>query len=441
MEIRKTTARQFSWARTTQVDGDVQNQVRRIVDDVRVRGDEALFDWTATLDCAQAGQDHWTARVPEAELAVAWDSLDTSLQAAIQAAAKRIRHFHELQRPADFSFQDGDEARLGLTWRPIRRVGVYAPGGRAAYPSTVLMNVIAAQVAGVGDIVLVSPPQAATGLPHPLVLGAAYALGLSTVIRAGGAQAIAALAYGTRSLERVDKLAGPGNLYVTLAKREVMGDVGIDSLAGPSEVFIVADHTANPAYVAADMLAQAEHDPEAGAVCVLTDAGLADGIVDELTTQLGRLPRRVVAQQALERWGALVVADSMAEALEVVNRSAPEHVELLVAHPDQWLNGIECAGAVFLGPFTPEPVGDYYAGTNHVLPTHGTARFASGLGVADFLRRMTYVAYTERTLMRHAADIVQLAEAEGLTAHARAIAVRLADCEHHKGDGKGGDAQ
>jgi len=454
MEIQRWSASQFSWARTTQVDVEVQSQVLRIVDDIRLRGDEALIDWTAKLDYTQAKLGDWTAEVPEAMLRAAWDSLDASLQTAIQAAAQRIRHFHELQRPADLTLEDADEARLGMTWRAIFRVGVYAPGGRAVYPSTVLMNVIPAQVAGVKEIVLVSPPQAATGWPHPLVLAAAYAVGVTTVIRAGGAQAIAALAYGTQSIRRVDKIAGPGNLYVALAKRAVMGDVGIDSIAGPSEVFIVADATANPAYVAADMLAQAEHDPEAGAVCVLTEPSLVDTVIAELTKQLALLPRREVAERALARWGAIVVAESMTAALDVVNRSAPEHVELLVERPEQWLPRIECAGAVFLGASTPEPVGDYYAGTNHVLPTHGTARFASGLGVLDFLRRMTYVAYTERTLARHASHMMELAEAEGLTGHARAIAVRLANGSNDPagtgtgsqagsldGQGKGGDAK
>ncbi|QSO55097.1 histidinol dehydrogenase [Alicyclobacillus curvatus] len=415
----------FQWQRTSDSDDTAMAAVQEILTDVKQRGDEAIRHWTAKLDYPGADDGGFRFRVSPAAMESAWNALDRELQAALQAASNRIRRFHESQLHGTVEISDAEGAVLGLVWRPIRRVGVYAPGGRAAYPSTVLMNLIPAQVAGVSEMVLVSPPQRETGLPHPHVLAAAHLLGVTEMYALGGAQAIAALAYGTESIQKVDKLAGPGNLYVALAKRAVMGDVGVDSIAGPSEVFIVADETANPNYIAADMLAQAEHDPEAGAVCVTTVPELADAIEAALTHQLSVLPKREVAEAALTKWGAIVTAHSLAEALEVVNRSAPEHVELLVDKPEEYLDAIHQAGAVFLGAFTPEPVGDYYAGSNHVLPTHGTARFASGLGVADFLRRMSYVSYKPETLRAHGSHIMTLARAEGLDAHAESIAIRL----------------
>ncbi|WP_029423021.1 histidinol dehydrogenase [Alicyclobacillus macrosporangiidus] len=424
MKLVRMEAGSFDWQRTAAADDEAVRRVAEMVAQVRREGDQALRRYTEAFDDPGLAGRTWRVRVDPADLERAWATLDAPLQRALERAADRIRRFHEHQRPADVDAAGSDGERMGMTWRPLRRVGVYAPGGRAAYPSTVLMNVIPAQVAGVDEVVLVSPPQRGTGLPHPLVMAAAHLLGVREVYRVGGAQAIAALAYGTESVARVDKIAGPGNLYVALAKRLVMGDVGIDSVAGPSEVFIVADETADARFVAADLLAQAEHDPEAGAVLVTVDAGLADAVEQELERQLAELPRREIARAALERWGAVVVASSLEEAIEVVNRSAPEHVELLVREPDRWLPRVRAAGAVFLGAHTPEPVGDYYAGPNHVLPTHGTARFASGLGVLDFMRRMTWVAYTPEALARHRADITALAEAEGLAAHARAVAIR-----------------
>jgi histidinol dehydrogenase len=426
MRLRTVKARDFAWERSQGVDEAAWRRTQEIVSDVRRRGDAALADWTQKLDSVEEpGRGDWSWRVPGDALAAAWDALEPALQAALQAAAERIRRFHALQVPVDVHADGGDGERLGLVWRPLRRVAVYAPGGRAAYPSTVLMNVIPAQVAGVREVALVSPPLRDTGLPHPFVLAAAHLLGVTEVYRIGGAQAVAAMAYGTQSIPRCDKIVGPGNLYVALAKRAVMGDVGIDSIAGPSEVFVVADETADAAWVAADLIAQAEHDPEAGAVCVTTDPTLPDRLEAALAAQLAALPRRDIAREALARWGAVVLAESLEEAVEVVNASAPEHVELMVADPGVWLDRIDRAGAVFVGAWTPEAVGDYYAGPNHVLPTHGSARYASGLSVYDFLRRMTYAAYDRQALERHAPDVVRLAEAEGLAGHARAVEVRL----------------
>ncbi|WP_067931759.1 histidinol dehydrogenase [Alicyclobacillus kakegawensis] len=422
--IPKFRAHEWAWRRelTTRDDG---RSVEQVLAAVREQGDAALRQCTVRFDRRpEAASEAWALRVPEDVLAEALANLSPSLREALTAAASRIRSFHEAQRPTEVWWSGGEGERLGLHWRPLRRVGVYAPGGRAAYPSTVLMDVIPAQVAGVSEIALASPPHGEAGWPHPLVLAAAALLGVHEVYRLGGAQAVAAFAYGTETIRRVDKIVGPGNRYVAMAKRAVVGGVGIDTVAGPSEVFVVADHTANPEFIAADLLAQAEHDPDAGAVCIVTDAALADAVQAATERQLADLPRHAEAALALERWGAIVLAADVQEAIELVNRAAPEHLELLVAHPEAWLPRVTTAGAVFLGPWSPEPVGDYYAGSNHVLPTHGSARFASGLGVHDFLRRMTSVQYTEQTLHRHQDHIVALARAEGLEAHARAVLAR-----------------
>ncbi|WP_370670804.1 histidinol dehydrogenase [Alicyclobacillus acidiphilus] len=410
---------EFNWQRVTSANPQAAARVAEIIEDVRRRGDVALQAWTKELD----GQWPASLRVPESALKQALEAMPEATRLAMEQAAARIRRYHEAQWPEDFTLYGDDGEQLGLLWRAMDRVGVYAPGGRGAYPSTVLMDVIPAQVAGVREIVLVSPP-GGDGLPHRDVLAAAQLLGVEEVYAIGGAQAIAALAYGTQSIQRVNKIVGPGNLYVALAKKAVMGDVGIDAIAGPSEVAILADEEANPRYVAADMLAQAEHDPEAGAICLSTSAALLARVADELERQVALLPRADIARQALDRWGALVHIASLDEGVELLNEIAPEHVELLVAEPERLLPGIRFAGAVFLGAYSPEPVGDYFAGTNHVLPTHGSARYASGLGVHDFLRRMSVVAYSRETLAKHASHIVQLARAEALEAHARAVLIR-----------------
>jgi histidinol dehydrogenase len=428
MKIQRAEASHWRWGRELGAAGVEDADVMALVAEVRARKDAALRAYTARYDGRpEALHEDWSLRVPADAMERAAATLSADVREALVAAAERIRRFHEAQWPREVWLEGQDGERLGMHWRPLRRVGVYAPGGRAAYPSTVLMDVIPAQVAGVREIALVSPPNGPDGLPHPLVLAAAHLVGVHEVYRVGGAQAIAALAYGTETIARVDKIVGPGNRYVALAKRAVVGDVGIDSIAGPSEVFIVADETADPEFVAADMLAQAEHDPDAGAVCITTSPNLADALETALARQLAELPRREVAEAALERWGAIVIADSVEEALALVNEAAPEHLELLVADAADWLDMVDTAGAVFLGPYSPEPVGDYYAGSNHVLPTHGSARFASGLGVHDFLRRMTSVEYQRHTLERHQHHITALARAEGLTAHARAVEVRATD--------------
>jgi histidinol dehydrogenase len=427
MQIWRGPLDAFRWRRSPGTHPEAAAAVQQILADVRRDGDAALRRWTATLDGVDpAGVPDWPL-VREDALARAWSGLSETLRAALTEAAARIRAFHERQLPRDDEDDGPRGERLGVTWRPIRRVGVYVPGGRAAYPSTVLMNVIPAQVAGVSEIALASPP-GPDGQPHPLVLAAAHLLGVRTVYAVGGAQAIAAFAAGTATIAPVDKIVGPGNLYVALAKRAVMGEVGIDSIAGPTEVFIVAGPEAPPNWTAADLLAQAEHDTEAGAVVLSPSPGFLDAVAQELDRQLVLLPRRTIAEAALAHWGALVHVPDLEAAVAAVNEAAPEHVELLLPPEEafRWLPRIDRAGAVFLGPYTPEAVGDYFAGPNHTLPTHGTARYASGLGVHDFLRRMTYVAYTADTLAVHAAAITALAEAEGLAGHARSVTVRVA---------------
>lgn len=425
MDINEGFANAFSWNRLQQHAEEAMQSVQNLISAVRRDKDAALRKFTAEFDaCKEANSQDFLLRVDEARLKEAWDCLSDELKDALSAAAERIRTFHQALRPNDIEVRGSLGERMGMVWRPLNRVGVYAPGGRGAYPSTVLMDVIPAKVAGVKEIALVSPPAHGNEWPHPFVLAAAWLTGVREVYRVGGAQAIAGLAYGTESIRKVDKIVGPGNLYVALAKRAVMGDVGIDSIAGPTEVFIVADGGAKPAYIAADMLAQAEHDVEAGAVCISTSRALLSEVKEELEKQLSVLPRRAVAEAALSRWGALLHAESIDEAIAVVNRSAPEHVELLLRDASARLADIETAGAVFLGYQTPEPVGDYYAGTNHVLPTHGSGRYASGLGVHDFLRRMEYVEYTDETIRAHTNHIVELARSESLEGHARAVLIR-----------------
>lgn len=409
-------------------------EAMRVVDEVirqvRQTGDGAVRAFTAQFDgVKEATSLDWSLRVEPEALEAAFKRMPAELKDSLSRARERIHKFHELERPAGFELTGHDAEVTGLLWRPLNRVGVYVPGGRAIYPSSVLMNVIPAQVAGVKDIVLVSPPSPQSSLPNELVLGTAYLLGITQVYRIGGAQAVAALAYGTEQIPRVDKIVGPGNQFVALAKRRVRGDVGIDSVAGPTEIVVVADDSANPRFIAADMLAQAEHDPQARAICIVPSDQLADEVERALSLQLATLPKREIATRALELHGAIVIASDLQEAFSVVNDLAPEHVELLLENPEENLKYIHTAGAVFLGPYTPEPVGDYYAGTNHVLPTFGSARFDSGLGVHDFLRRMCYVRYSEQALRAHQADIVRLAFAEGLEGHARALQIRFGAVE------------
>ena len=403
------------------VDPEIRRRVTEILAAVRDKGDAALIEFTERFDGVSVTAEELA--VSPAEYESAESQLDEATVRSLRYAADRIERFHRACAPRSWSMRDGNGSRLGQEVRAIGRVAVYVPGGRAAYPSTVLMTVVPARVAGVRDIVLVSPPARDKSL-NPAVLVAARIAGVTEAYRVGGAQAVAALAYGTETIRRVDKIVGPGNVYVALAKLQVFGEVGIDMVAGPSEVVVLADESADPAFVAADLLAQAEHDPMARAVLLTPSARLIDDVAAEAERQLSRLPRREIARSALEGHGALVLTSSLEEAIQVSNALAPEHLELLVADPDALLPRIQSAGAVFLGRFTPEVVGDYVAGPNHVLPTAGTARFASALGTEDFVKRLSVIEYSSEGLLEAGPHVAELSRVEGLHGHGAAAMVR-----------------
>lgn len=410
---------------------------QRIIDEVRARGDAALRELTEQLDHA-AVQD---LRVSDAEIEAAVASVDERFRRALSEAAWAIEDFHRRQAQQSWFTTSENGVVLGQMVTPLRRVGIYVPGGRARYPSSVLMNAIPAIVAGVDEIAMVVPP-APDGSVDPHTLAAAAEVGVTEIYKVGGAQAIAALAYGTETIPRVDKITGPGNAYVTAAKKLVMGEVGIDMLAGPSEVLIVADETAEPLLVAIDLMAQAEHDPRAAAFLVTTDPELPDAVEDAIRDLLEDSPRAEVITRALEDNGVAVVCPDIDVAIEVANEVAPEHLELQVDSPFELLGRVRNAGAVFLGPWTPESVGDYVAGPNHVLPTGGTARFSSPLSVDDFVKKTSVISYTLEGLYADGAAVMEIAAAEGLAAHAGAVGLRLALAEHffedEDGDESGG---
>ena len=404
------------------VDPEIHGQVEGILSAVRARGDAALLEFTERFD---------GVRLSAAELAVTPGEYEAAERAvgaetlrALRYAADRIEAFHRHMLPRSWWVEDANGSVLGQQVRPLERVGVYVPGGRAAYPSTVLMTVIPARVAGVPEIVLVSPPASDKSL-NATVLAAARIAGVTEAYRIGGAQAVAALAWGTQTIRRVDKVVGPGNMYVQLAKSKVFGQVGIDMMAGPSEVVVVADADADPAWVAADLLAQAEHDPMARAVLLTPAPGLVEGVARALEEQLAGLPRSTIARKALENHGALVLTRDLDEAMAIANALAPEHLELQVGDPFSLLPRVRHAGAIFLGRHTPEVVGDYVAGPNHVLPTGGTARFSSALGVEDFVKRSSLIHYSTASLREAWPHVLELTRVEGLQAHGAAAAIRL----------------
>jgi histidinol dehydrogenase len=407
----------------SRVDPAIVATVEDIVTAVRARGDEALLELTARLDCYQARSVRDLSIAP-AEFAAAERALAPGVREALRYAAERIERYHAVALPKSWRITDEHGSMLGQDIRPLDRVGVYIPGGRAAYPSTVLMTAIPARVAGVRDVVLVTPPRADGTVELP-VLAAARMAGVTEGYRIGGAQAVAALAYGTPTIGRVDKIVGPGNIYVALAKRAVFGDVGIDMMAGPSEVVIVADDAADPEWLAADLLAQAEHDPMARALLITDAPGLAPRVATALAGQLARLPRRAIAAESIEKNGAVILVENLDTAVDLANRLAPEHLELCVRAPDALLARVRHAGAVFLGGHTPEVVGDYVAGPNHVLPTGGTARFASPLGTEDFVTRSSVIGYTPAGLRAALPHLKALTEVEGLTGHGAAAAARV----------------
>ncbi len=399
----------------------VTDTVREIIARVRRDGDAAVVDLTNQFDRVQL--DLATLTIREDEIAEAAASISADLRAALTLAATRIEAFHRAQLPADQKFTDATGTTLGLRWGPLDAVGIYVPGGKASYPSSVLMNAIPAKVAGVSRIAMCVP--APDGILNQLVLAAAQLAGVTEIYRIGGAQAVAALAYGTALISPVDRIVGPGNAYVAEAKRQVFGQVGIDSIAGPSEVLILADAANNPEHVALDLLAQAEHDEAAQAILITDDANFAAAVAAAVDKALTTLPRGNIAGASWEQHGAIILVQDWAQAISLANRVAPEHLQLMVQNPEAVFANIRHAGAVFLGPNCPEAIGDYVAGPNHVLPTSGTARFASGLSVYDFLKRTTWVALDRAALNNIGPAAVALANAEGLTAHAQSVAVRL----------------
>ncbi len=405
-EARETTA-------------SVGGAVREIIAEVRARGDAALAELTARFD----GWTPGALRVTEAEIAEATASVGPALRDALDLAARRIEAFHRAQLPRDLELPADDGVALGMRWTPLDAVGIYVPGGKAAYPSSVLMNALPARAAGVARVAMVVPTPG--GALNPPVLAAAHRAGVTEIWRVGGAQAVAALAYGTESVAPVDRVVGPGNAYVAEAKRQVFGHVGIDSIAGPSEVVILADAANDPARVAMDLLAQAEHDEAAQSILLTDDAAFGAAVTREVERALATLPRGAIAGASWRAHGAVILVRDWEEGAALTNRLAPEHLQILVAEPRALFGKVRHAGAAFLGPFTPEAIGDYVAGPNHVLPTGRTSRFASGLSVFDFLKRTTWVECDAAGLAAIGPAAVRLAEAEGLGAHARSVAMRL----------------
>ncbi len=396
--------------------------VNEILNRVKAEKDKAVFAYTKQFDMAEISAEN--VLVTEEEIAQAYRKLPKDILEVIKKAAENIRVYHEKQRQYSWFDSEPSGVILGQKVTPMQAVGVYVPGGKAAYPSSVLMNVIPAKVAGVKRIAMVTPP-GADGTVYEGTLVAAKEAGVTEIYKVGGAQAIGALAFGTESIPKVDKIVGPGNIYVALAKKAVYGHVGIDSVAGPSEILVLADETANPTYVAADLLSQAEHDELASAILVTTDKTLAEAVEKEVNRFVAQLSRKEILEKSLENYGYILVAESMEDALDTVNEIASEHLEIITRDPFTTMTKVQNAGAIFLGEYASEPLGDYFAGPNHVLPTNGTAKFFSPLGVDDFIKKSSIISYSREALEPIHEDIIRFATAEGLTAHANSIAVRF----------------
>lgn len=404
--------------------GEFESRVNDIIQNVREKRDEAVFEYTLKFDGATIDQDN--IRVTEEEIKEAYEQVDPKLLDVIRKALVNIREYHAKQK--QYSWFDSDESGiiLGQKVTPLKTVGVYVPGGKAVYPSSVLMNVIPAKVAGVSNIIMTTPC-GKDGKVYPSTLVAAKEAGVDAIYKVGGAQAIAALAFGTESIPKVDKIVGPGNIYVALAKKAVFGYVSIDSIAGPSEIMVLADETANPRFVAADLLSQAEHDEMASAILVTTSETLAEQVSVEVDEFVEVLSRKEIIQKSLDNYGYILVADTMQDAIDTVNEIASEHLELVTKNPFETMTKIRNAGAIFIGEYSSEPLGDYFAGPNHVLPTNGTAKFFSPLSVDDFIKKSSIISYSREALKPVYKDIVQFAECEKLTAHANSIRVRFED--------------
>lgn len=420
IKIKSVNEINFKQGLTETIDENLTKTVAGIIADVRENGDKALRAYTAKFDGVHVDD----FEVPDAEMDAAIKSVDEAFISVLKTAAENIRKFHEKQKRDDLIvFEQGGKI-LGQKFTPIERVGLYVPGGTAVYPSTVLMTVIPARIAGCENITMVSPPDKA-GRISPLILAAAQIAGVSKVCKVGGAQAIAALAYGTESIENVYKIVGPGNRYVAEAKRQVSGVAGIDMVAGPSEILIIAEQGADPDFIAADLLSQAEHDAYARPILLTTDQTLAKQVQEKVEVQLPNLLREEIARRSIEEQGLIVICDSKQQMFDLSNQIAPEHLELMTANPLSDLSLVKNAGSVFLGAYTPEPTGDYFSGTNHTLPTSGTAKFANPLSVDDFVKKTQFSFYTREALKKDAEAIIYFAEKEGLTAHANSVRERI----------------
>ncbi|MBD1223079.1 histidinol dehydrogenase [Virgibacillus halodenitrificans] len=420
MEVITTEAfLQQKNTRSTQLDVQLDDVVQEIIREVREKGDRALYYYTEAFDSVNLEN----LIVSEKEFKEANELVTDDFLSALKQAKSNIKDFHEAQKEKSWFYTKPDGIMLGQKVTPLERVGVYIPGGKAAYPSTALMNIIPAQLAGVEEIVITTPPQP-NGKVNPYVLAAANELGIQTVYKIGGAQAIAALAYGTETIKKVAKIVGPGNAYVARAKKWVYGDVAIDMIAGPSEICIFADKSAPPSYIAADLLSQAEHDESATSICITTDREVANKVNSEIEKQVQQLERKDIIQKSLELNGRIILVNDLSEGFQLINSIAPEHLQLMIENPMDNLHAIKHAGAIFLGNYSPEPLGDYFAGPNHTLPTNGTAKFSSPLGVYDFVKRSSIINYSSSALDKATNSIIKLANTEGLTAHANSIEIR-----------------
>ena len=418
---------------SNRTNSDKNNQINLIVgeilQEVKDYGDLAVEKYTQKFD----GFKPDPMQVSTNELREAWDEIDSNLKHSLEIAHKRIKKFHEKEIPSSFSIEGKHGDTVQRRWRPVQNAGIYIPGGRAAYPSTVLMNAIPAKVAGVKEVIMVSPGNA-EGKINKTVLAAAYLSGINKIFRIGGAQAIGALAYGTKKINKVDVITGPGNIYVTTAKKLIYGSTGIDSLAGPSEILIIADETAQSTHIASDLLAQAEHDPLASAILLTTSKDQAREVKEELYKKLDDHPRKEICMQSIRNWGLIVVCKNNEACIELSNNFAPEHLEIIALDTKKILESIENAGAIFLGKWTPEAVGDYLAGPNHTLPTSGNSRFSGSLGVETFMKNTSIIEFNEKSLKVNSTDIINLAKSEGLHSHANSVQIRFEDQKTFEGE-------
>jgi histidinol dehydrogenase len=400
--------------------GEINEVVKEIIEKVKLLGDRAVLDYTEKFD----GIRLENLLVSEDEIEEGYRSVDKKLINALKCAKENIKNYHKKQLKNSYMCNEKNGALLGQIIRPLERVGIYVPGGTASYPSTVLMNTVPAKIAGVKEVIMVTPPDK-SGKISANILAAAKIAGVDKIFKVGGAQAVGALTFGTESIPSVDKIVGPGNIYVAMAKRMVYGYVGIDMIAGPSEILVIADEMANPKYLAADLLSQAEHDTMAASILITTSFTLGEKVRDEIIIQTEKLERKEIIKQSIKEYGCIIVVNSVEDAVEISNKIAPEHLELMVNEPLRYINMIKNAGAIFMGEYSPEPLGDYWAGPNHTLPTSGTARFYSPLGVDDFIKKSSLIFYDKNTLEEAKENIVIIAESEGLTAHANAVKVRF----------------